>query len=61
MNSVVMIVVYSIAQHVINGSNACGYPSCLLSLYVNTFHGMFECGMLNFDTSVLSTEDKSIE
>ena len=22
-------------------SNACGYPSCLLSLYVNTFRGMF--------------------
>ena len=24
-----------------NSSNACGYLSCLLSLHVNTFHGMF--------------------
>ena len=33
--------VLNIAQHVINSSNACGYPSCLLSLHVNTFYGMF--------------------
>ena len=33
--------VLNVAQRVINSSNACGYPSCLLSLHVNTFHGMF--------------------
>ena len=43
-----------IAQRVINSSNACGYPSCLLSLHVNTFHGMFVVAMLNCDTFVLS-------
>ena len=30
--------VLNVAQCVINSSNACGYPSCLLSLHVNTFH-----------------------
>ena len=33
--------VLNVAQCVINSSNSCGYPSCLLSLHVNTFHGMF--------------------
>ena len=46
--------ILNIAQRVINSSNACGYPSCLLSLHVNTFHGMFVICLLNFDTFVLS-------
>ena len=43
MNNVVMNTdhVLNVAQRIINSSNACGYPSCLLSLHVNTFHGMF--------------------
>ena len=31
----------NVAHRVINSSNICSYSSCLLSLHVNTFHGMF--------------------
>ena len=46
--------VLNIVQHVINCSNACSYPCCLLLLHVNTFCGMLVVGMLNFDTLVLA-------
>ena len=46
--------VLNIVQHVINCSNACSYPSCLLLLHVNTFCGMLVVRMLNFDTLVLA-------
>ena len=46
--------VLNIVQCIINCSNSCAYPSCLLLLHDNTFCGMFVVRMLNFDTLVLA-------
>ena len=51
---------WDVALNLYRSSNTCGYVSCLLSLHVDSFHGMF-CGMLNFDTFVFNQEDKLIE
>ena len=41
MNNVAMNIVYWIARCIFISFTTCSYPSCLLSLNVNTFHGMF--------------------